>query len=87
MNRRLSVGREYLSGGKLVEFESREKKISFVFLNSDYWLLLLWLTSNFSLRYPYVIQLTGNENTQTYQVEVIIMMQHKILVTNLQGNV
>ena len=35
----------------------------------------------------HVIQQIGNENTQTYQVEVIILIQHQILVTNLQGNV
>ena len=29
---------------------------------------------------------TGNENTQTYQVEVAILIQHQILITNLQGN-
>ena len=29
---------------------------------------------------------TGNENTQTFQVEVIILIYHKILITNLQGN-
>ena len=29
---------------------------------------------------------TGNENTQTFRVEVIILIHHKILITNLQGN-
>ena len=29
---------------------------------------------------------TGNKNTQTFRVEVIILIYHKILITNLQGN-
>ena len=29
---------------------------------------------------------TGNENAQTFRVEVIILIYHKILITNLQGN-
>ena len=33
------------------------------------------------------MQQTGNENTQTYQVEVVILIYHQILVTYLQGNV
>ena len=45
-----------------------------------------WLTSNFSLQYPYIIQQTGSENTPTYQVEVVVLIQHQILVTNLNGN-
>ena len=32
------------------------------------------LTSNFSLQYPYIIQQKWNENTQTYQVEVAILI-------------
>ena len=28
----------------------------------------------------------GNENTQTYQVEVVILIQHKILVFNSPEN-
>ena len=35
----------------------------------------------------YIIQRTGNENIHTYQVEVMILIQPQILVTNLQGNV
>ena len=31
------------------------------------------LTSNFSLKYPYIIQQTGNENAQTYWLEVVIL--------------
>ena len=42
--------------------------------------------SNFSQQYPYIIQQTGNENTPTYQVEVVVLIQHQILVTNLNGN-
>ena len=37
--------------------------------------------------YPYIIQQTGSENTQTYQVQHIILNEQQILVTNLQGNV
>ena len=29
----------------------------------------------------------GNENIQTYQVEVVVFISHQILVTKLQGNV
>ena len=29
----------------------------------------------------------GDENTQTFQVEVVILIKHQILITNLQGNV
>ena len=32
-----------------------------------------------------MIQQTGNENTQTYQEEVVTLIYHQILVTNLQG--
>ena len=34
----------------------------------------MWLTCNFSLKYPITILQTGNENTQTYQVEVVILI-------------
>ena len=34
----------------------------------------------------HIIQQTGNENTQTYQVEVVTLIYH-ILITNLKGNV
>ena len=30
--------------------------------------------SIFSLQYPYIIQQTGYENTQTYQVEVVVLI-------------
>ena len=46
-----------------------------------------WFTCNFSLQYLYTIQKTGNEITQTYQLEVVIMIYHQILLTKLQGNV
>ena len=42
---------------------------------------------NFSLRHPCIIQKTGNENTQTYQVEFVILIKHQILTTSLQGYV
>ena len=29
----------------------------------------------------------GDQNTQTYQVEVVILIYHQILVNYLQGNV
>ena len=44
-----------------------------------------WLTCNFSLSYPYIMAQMGNENTQTYQVEVVTLTQHQILITNLPG--
>ena len=46
-----------------------------------------WLTCNFFLHYPYIIQKTGDENTESYQVEIIILLKHQILPTNSQGNV
>ena len=42
---------------------------------------------NFSLKYPYIILHTGNKNTQTNQAEVVILIQHQILATNLQEDV
>ena len=42
---------------------------------------------NFSLQYPYIIPRKCNENIQTYQAEVAILIKQQILVTNLQGNV
>ena len=36
---------------------------------------------------PYIIQQTGNENVQSYQVEAAILIEHQVLITNLQGNV
>ena len=33
------------------------------------------------------MQQTGDENIQTYQVEVVVLIQHQILVTDSQGNV
>ena len=47
-----------------------------------------WLGCNFSLQYPNIILYTGNENIQTNRVEVVILIQHQILVTaDLQGDV
>ena len=34
-----------------------------------------------SIHYP----ANSNENTQTYQVEVVVLIKYQILVTNLQG--
>ena len=47
---------------------------------------LEWFICNFSLQYPHSIEETGSENTQTYQVEVLILIWQQILVTYLQGN-
>ena len=47
----------------------------------------MWLTCDFSLQYQYIITQTGSENTQTYQVHNIILIEHQILITNLQGDV
>ena len=47
-----------------------------------------WLACNFSLQYPHIILYKGNENIQTNRVEVVILIQHQILVTaDLQGDV
>ena len=46
-----------------------------------------WLTCNFSLSYPYIIQQNVRENSQTYQVEVVVLTQQQILQTNSKGNV
>ena len=43
------------------------------------------LTSNFSLLYPYIIQQTGNENTQTYQVVVILAVKRFKLTFTVQS--
>ena len=40
---------------------------------------LLPITCNFSLCYSYTIQQAGNENTQTHQVEVDILIKHQRL--------
>ena len=34
-----------------------------------------------------IIQQTGNDNTQTYQIAVVFLISHKILVTDLQQKV
>ena len=46
-----------------------------------------WLTWNFSLKYPYTMWQTGNENTQTNQAEDVILIHHQILITNCEGYV
>ena len=35
----------------------------------------------------FIIQQTDDENFQTYQVEVVILIEQKILITKLQGNI
>ena len=52
--------------------------------NSQKWLTRYTL---FSLQYPYINQQTGNENTKTYQLEVVVLIWHQVLLTNLPGNV
>ena len=39
------------------------------------------------MKFTLNIQELGIENTQTYQEEIVILIKHQILVTNLQGNV
>ena len=46
-----------------------------------------WLTCNFSLYYSRIIQQIGSENTWTHQIQDITLIEHQILITNLQGNV
>ena len=43
------------------------------------------LTCNYSLQFPHNFQQTVNKNTQTHQVEVVVLIFQQILVTNLQG--
>ena len=33
-------------------------------------------------KYPYTLQLTGSENTQTHQVQFITLIEHLILIIN-----
>ena len=40
------------------------------------------LICNFSLQYSYINQQISIESTTTYQVEVVILISHQILVTN-----
>ena len=36
---------------------------------------------------PYITQETSHDNIETYEVEVVISILHKIILTNLQGYV
>ena len=45
-----------------------------------------WPTCNFSQKYPYIIQVTGHENTQNYQVDFVILIYWQIVMTYLQTN-
>ena len=47
----------------------------------------MWLAGNFSLEHSCLIQQTGDEKPQTYQVAVVILIEHQILATYLQRNV
>ena len=40
---------------------------------------------DFSLQFPHYFQQAVDENTQTYQLEVVILIFRQILATNLQG--
>ena len=44
----------------------------------------MWLAGNFSLEHSCLIQQTGDEKPQTYQVAVVILIEHQILATYLQ---
>ena len=46
-----------------------------------------WYTWKFSLYFLYIISQTGNKNTQTCQMEVVILILSQIIVIYLQGNV
>ena len=41
-------------------------------------------TSNFFLKYPHIIQQTGNENAQTYWLEVMILKSVAVTGDNQQ---
>ena len=43
--------------------------------------------SDSRIQYPYIILQTGNKNMKTNQVEVVVLILCRILITNLQGNV
>ena len=45
------------------------------------------LISNARLCNNFIIQQSDNENTQTYQIKVVILICHQNLQTSLQGNV
>ena len=53
-------------------------------------ILTLWFPEVINMKFlPIIygiIQQTGDENIQTYQGEVAILIQHQILITNLQKN-
>ena len=38
------------------------------------WYKFFLSTTSFSLQHPYILQQTGNENIQTYQVEAVILI-------------
>ena len=53
-------------------------------------ILTLWFPEVINMKFlPIIygiIQQTADENIQTYQGEVAILIQHQILITNLQKN-
>ena len=48
---------------------------------------IISLMSDSRIQYPYIILQTGNKNMKTNQVEVVVLILCRILITNLQGNV
>ena len=67
----------------LMTYANNEKKLPYLLtLHSQ-----KRLPCNFSLKYPYIIQQTVEENIQTHQVRFITLIEHLTLVINLQGNV
>ena len=42
----------------------------------------MWLTFNFSHKYPYIIKQTGNKNTQTNLAEDVLLNKQQILIPN-----
>ena len=58
-----------------------------MFINRLYLELLNPRNDIFSLLYPYITQQTDDEITQTYQVDVDILILRQILETILQGNI
>ena len=76
-----SVVNAYLRYEQDVIIRASEKRTGFRFFQTMFIGYLSWpcdyqkwLTRNLSPLYPYIIQQKDNENTQTYQVEVVILI-------------
>ena len=74
---------QHLAMGHEDKFKTKNKNIPFWYMLRWLWPFnsLQWLTCNFSLSYPYVIQQTGNENNQTDQEEVV-----KLIISCISKN-